>query len=86
MMHAQAQKQMRVTVEMYGPLQRYNKGGQPRADLEVKDNMTVRDLLMGLGMDMDEPWNAALNGALARPSDVLSDRSLLLIFPPIEGG
>jgi sulfur carrier protein ThiS len=77
---------MRVTVEMYGPLQRFNQGGQPKAELDLEDNLTVRDLLMSLGMDMDEPWNAALNGALARPSDVLSDGSLLLIFPPIEGG
>ena len=71
---------------MYGPLQRYNQGGQPRAYLEVKDNITVCDLLMGLGMDMDEPWNAALDGTLARPTDVLSNGSILLVFPPIEGG
>jgi molybdopterin converting factor small subunit len=71
---------------MYGPLQRFNHCGQPKAELELEDNLTVRDLLMRLGMDMDEPWNAALNGTLARPSDVLSDGSLLLIFPPIEGG
>lgn len=71
---------------MYGPLQRFNQGGQPRAELELEGHPTVRDLLMSLGMDMDEPWNAALNGTLAKPSDVVSDGSLLLIFPPIEGG
>jgi len=80
------QGQMRVTIEMYGPLQRYNKGGHPRADLDIEDDLTVHDLLMSLGMDMDEPWNAALNGTLASPSDLLSDGSLLLVFPPIEGG
>lgn len=77
---------MRVTIEMHGPLQRFNKGGQPRAELEVEDNLTVRDLLTNLGMDMDEPWNAALDGALARPSDRLSEGALLMVFPPIEGG
>jgi molybdopterin converting factor small subunit len=71
---------------MYGPLQRFNHRGQPKAELDLEDDLTVRDLMMRLGMDMDEPWNAALNGTLARPSDVLSDGSLLLIFPPIEGG
>jgi hypothetical protein len=71
---------------MHGPLQRYNKGGQLRADLVVDGNLTVRDLLVSLGMDMDEPWNAALDGTLADPSDKLSDGSLLLVFPPIEGG
>jgi sulfur carrier protein ThiS len=71
---------------MYGPLQRFNQGGKPKAEVDLEDSLTVHELLMSLGMDMDEPWNAALNGTLARPSDVLSDGSLLLIFPPIEGG
>lgn len=77
---------MRVTIEMFGPLQQFNKGGQPRAELDVADNLTVHDLLASLGMDMDAPWNAALNGSLARPSDKVSDGALLLVFPPIEGG
>ena len=77
---------MRVTVEMHGPLQRFNKGGQPRAELELEGNLTVRDLLVSLGMDMDEPWNAALDGTLAKPSDKVSEGSLLMVFPPIDGG
>ena len=77
---------MRVTIEMHGPLQRFNKGGQSRAELEVEDNLSVGDLLTRLGMDMGEPWNAALDGTLARPSDRLSDGALLMVFPPIEGG
>ena len=77
---------MRVTVEMYGPFQRFNKGGQLRAELDLEDNLTVLDLLMSLGMDKGEPWNAALDGTLAGPSDKLSDGSFLIVFPPLEGG
>lgn len=77
---------MRITVEMYGPLQRFNKGGQLRAELDLEDDLTVRDVLMSLGMDMDEPWNAGLDGRLAGPSDKLSDGSLLIVFSPVEGG
>jgi molybdopterin converting factor small subunit len=77
---------MRVTLEMHGALQRFNKAGQRRAELDVKDGVTVRELLMGLGMDMDEPWNAGLDGTLAAPSDKLSEGSLLIVFPPIAGG
>jgi len=71
---------------MHGALQRFNKGGQLRAELDLEDDLSVGDLLMSLGMDMDEPWNAALNGTLARPSDKVSEGSLLMVFPPIEGG
>ncbi|HLC30653.1 MAG TPA: MoaD/ThiS family protein [Dehalococcoidia bacterium] len=77
---------MRVIVEMYGPLQRYNKDGQRRAELDIDEDVTVRDLLVKLGMDMDEPWNAGLNGTLADPSDKLSEGSLLVVFPPMAGG
>ena len=77
---------MHVTLEMHGPLQRFNKGGQRKVELDVEENLTVRDLLVRLGMDMDEPWNAGLNGTLASPSDRLSDGSVLIVFPPIEGG
>ncbi len=77
---------MRITIEMHGPLQRFNKNGQLRAELDVEDGLTVRDVLMKLGMDMNEPWNAGLDGALAGPSDKLSDGSQLVVFPPIEGG
>jgi sulfur carrier protein ThiS len=77
---------MRVTIEMQGPLQRFNKGGRPRAELDLEHDLTVHELLASLGMDMNEPWNAALNGTLAGPSDRLSEGALLLVFPPIEGG
>lgn len=77
---------MHVTVEMHGPLQRFNQGGQPRAELDLQDGLTVHELLLKLGMDMDEPWNAALDGTLAKPSDKVADGSLLMVFPPIDGG
>ena len=77
---------MRVTVEMHGPFQQFNKGGQRRAELDLEDELTVRGLLTSLGVDVNEPWNAGLNGALAGPSDRVSDGALLVVFPPIEGG
>lgn len=77
---------MRVTLEMYGPFQQFNKDGQLRAELELEEDLSVRALLTNLGMDIEAPWNAALNGTLAEPEDKLSDGSLLIVFPPIEGG
>ena len=77
---------MRVTVEMHGALQRFNQGGALRAELDLEGDLSVHELLKRLGMDMDEPWNAALNGRLARPSDKVSDGSFLMVFTPIEGG
>ncbi len=77
---------MRITLEMHDALQRFNPGGQRRAELDVPDGVTVAQLLASLGMDMDEPWNAALDGTLAAPTDRLRDGSQLIVFPPITGG
>ena len=77
---------MRITLEMHGPLQRFNQGGQRSAQLDVEDGVTVRELLTRLGMDMNEPWNAGLDGVLAAGSDRLRDGSQLIVFSPIEGG
>jgi len=77
---------MRVLVEAYGVLQRFLPDEQRRVELDVEDGITVRELLRKLGVDVNEPWNASLNGTLANPSDTVPEGSLLLVFPPIAGG
>ena len=77
---------MRIKLEMHDALQRFNRDGQRRAELDLPDGVTVAQLLTSLGMDMDEPWNAALDGTLAAPADRLREGSQLIVFPPITGG
>ena len=57
-----------------------------RAEVEVREDATVLDVLRKVDVDLDRPWNASLNGTLAGPSDRVSEGSLLLVFPPIAGG
>jgi hypothetical protein len=71
---------------MHGALQRFNRGGQHRTELDVQDNVTLQELLTGLGMDMNEPWNAGVDGSLAAPTDRLHEGSVVIVFSPIEGG
>ena len=77
---------MHVVVELYGRLQRFLKEEQRRVELEVAENTTIMDLLLKLGIDPNEPWNASLDGRLAYPSDVVSEGSIVILFPPIDGG
>lgn len=77
---------MRITVEMHGELQRFGPTGGRPARLEVAPGATVRDVLVRLGMDLDEPWNAALDGRLAAVDDEVRDGSRLIVFAPIAGG
>jgi len=77
---------MRVTIELHDALRRFLPGGAREAAVSVADGATVRDALVELGMDLDEPWNAALDGRLAAPADRLREGSRLIVFSPIAGG
>jgi len=77
---------MHVVVELYGRHQRFLKEEQRTVELEVEENATIMDLLLKLGVDPNEPWNASLDGRLAYPSDVVSEGSIVILFPPIGGG
>jgi len=78
-------RRMRITIEILDGLRRFGPGAQ-RKTLDVPDHATVGDALVSLGMDLGEPWNAALDGRLADPSDALHDGSRLIVFPAIDGG
>ncbi len=77
---------MHVVVELFGTLQRLLKEGQRSVELEVEENTTIMGLVLKLGIDPNEPWNASLDGRLAYPSDVVSEGSMVILFPPIAGG
>lgn len=77
---------MRITIELHGAFERLNTGGMPRRTLEVDAGATVRDVLAGVGVDLHEPWNAALDGRLATAADPVREGSLLIVFSPIDGG
>jgi molybdopterin converting factor small subunit len=77
---------MHVVVDVMGTLRRFLENGQGRVVLEVEEGMTIGEVLLKLGMDLEEPWNASLDGTLASPSDQVSEGSVVLVFPPITGG
>ena len=77
---------MRVVVELYGTLQRLLPDSQRRVELDVEENTTVIEVLVKLGVEVNEAWTASLNGMLADPADIVSEGSLLIAFPPITGG
>ena len=77
---------MRVVVDVMGPLQRFIKDQQRRVEVEVEEGTTLLGLLIQLGIDTNEPWNASLNGTLGHSSNVLTEESSVIVFPPIAGG
>ena len=77
---------MRVTVETFGLLDPHKPNQRHKVEVQVSDDATVLDVLVHLGVDPDQPWNASINGTLAEDSDRVTEGSSILVFPPISGG
>lgn len=77
-------RDFRITVQVDGPLAQ--DGVPRRRQLQVPAGASVLDVLARAGIDTRQPWNAALDGALAGAADRVADGSVLIVFAPIEGG
>mgnify|MGYP001445801493 CR=1 FL=1 len=77
---------MLVTVETYGLMKGLFADERRKVEVDIEQNATVLEVLRKVGVEVDQPWNASLNGTLADPSDRVSEGSLILVFPPISGG
>jgi molybdopterin converting factor small subunit len=77
---------MRVTVESYGLKKGLIADERRKVEVDIEQNATVLEVLRKVGVQVDQPWNASLNGTIADPSDRVSEGSLILVFPPIAGG
>lgn len=79
---------MKVEVALYATLSKYLPAGSQnrRATLEVKDGVTVRDILNQLGVPPELPNILLVNGRQAPETTVLKDGETLSVFPPLAGG
>jgi molybdopterin converting factor small subunit len=77
---------MRVQVELQGHLQQYAKDGGRYVEIELWEGATVGELITQLGVPEETTWNAAMDGKLVYNNDLLSEGSVLMLFPPLAGG
>jgi sulfur-carrier protein len=79
---------MKVEVALFATLSKYLPAGSQnrRAALEVKEGVTVRDILNHLGVPPELPNILLVNGRQAPDTTVLKDGETLSVFPPLAGG
>jgi molybdopterin converting factor small subunit len=77
---------MRVRVVLHGHLQLYAKAGGKCVEIEIKAGATVGELITQLGVPEGTTWNAAMDGKLVYNNDLLSEGTVLMLFPPLAGG
>lgn len=77
---------MRITIEIHEGVPRRGPAHPRRSELELPEQATVGDAVARLGIDPRDPWNAAVDGRLAGPSQRLHGGARLIVFAAIEGG
>ena len=79
---------IRVNVKLFATLTRYFPDYDPRKGIEVemKEGVTVEDLLRTLELSKNEAKNVFVNGISKKITDLINDRDQVKIFTLIVGG
>ena len=79
---------IRVNVKLFATLTRYFPDYDPRKGIEVemKEGVTVEDLLRTLDLSKNEAKSVFVNGISKKITDLINDRDQVKIFTLIVGG
>ena len=79
---------MKVEVNLYATLARYLPKDVRQGDrmVEVRDGLTINQLLQELSIPSDQIKLVFLNGLHVDPDTILEDGSRIGVFPPVGGG
>ena len=78
---------MKIECRLFASLSRYMPEPWKNASqVEVREGMTVRDLLESIKVPLDAVKVVFINGVHASADEVLQDGDRVGIFPPVAGG
>jgi molybdopterin converting factor small subunit len=72
-----------VDVELFGQL---SPGAQRRQTLNLEHPMTVYEVAVLLGLDIEEVGMIVINGVVSQMQDPVPPDCRLCFFPPMSGG
>ncbi len=77
-----------VTVKLFADLRCLlpKSAADGAAAIEAGGGATVREVLAGLGVDLEKELVILVNSARAEKDAPLKENDVLAVFPPIEGG
>jgi len=79
---------MKIKINLYATLSQYlpNRSGQTSANMDIKNDTSVRELLQQLDIPDESVKLIFINGVHAGMDAILKDGDRLGVFPPIGGG
>jgi molybdopterin converting factor small subunit len=79
---------MEIEVKLFATLREYLPKGSSRFSCKMKINVSTRvqDILLRLKIPEQIPKIILINGVHAKKDQVLNERDVLSIFPPVAGG
>ena len=76
-----------IHFRLYASLSRYMPEPWRNAStVEVREGMTVNDLLKSIGVPLEAVKMVFINGVHAKGGEVLHDGDRVGVFPPVAGG
>jgi len=72
-----------VDIELFGQLL---PGAPRRQTLTLEDETTVRDIALGLGLELEEIGLISIDGVQSDEQDLVPPDCRLCFFPPMSGG
>ncbi len=79
---------MHIQVNLFATLSRYKPAGGTKEALTMtcEDGATIQELLVQIGLPMEQVKLIFLNGVHAQADTVLRDGDRVGVFPPVGGG
>ncbi len=74
---------MPVDIELFGQLL---PGAPRRQTLTLEGETTVRDIALGLGLELEEIGLISIDGVQSEEQDLVPPDCRLCFFPPMSGG
>lgn len=74
---------MKITLKLFATLRDY---GAKYEELELKEGITLEELVAMKKIPLDMPMIRLVNGEFAEFSQTLKDGDVVALFPPIAGG
>ena len=80
---------MKIEIRLLTQLKRYLPNPDIAGDtrtIDLKDDATIRDVMMALGIPLEMPKVIMLNQKQGKLEDTLNDGDRITVFPPVGGG
>ena len=74
---------MKITIKLFATLRDF---GPDIKEVSVSENRTIEKIVKSFNSPEETPFLTIVNGVHTDPKEMLKERDMLALFPPVGGG